>query len=95
MRAEDEEAFDAFVRARGEYFLRVSVLLTGSVPEGEDLLQASLVRLYRAWPRLDVSSSAPGRVPEEGPRQHAPVLVAGALAARVAGGPHSGGGGDR
>ncbi len=39
--------------------LRVSVLLTGSVPEGEDLLQTSLVRLYRAWPRLDVSSSAP------------------------------------
>src|ERR1700758_1050643 len=53
MRAEEEEAFDAFVRARGEYFLRVSVLLTGSVPEGEDLLQTSLVRLYRVWPRLD------------------------------------------
>lgn len=59
MRAEDEEAFDVFVRARSEYFLRVSVLLTGSVPEGEDLLQTSLVRLYRAWPRLDVSSLAP------------------------------------
>jgi RNA polymerase sigma-70 factor (sigma-E family) len=59
MRTEDEETFDAFVRARAEYFLRVSVLLTGSVPEGEDLLQTSLVRLYRAWPRLDVSSSAP------------------------------------
>lgn len=59
MRAEQEEAFDAFVRARGEYFLRVSVLLTGSVPEGEDLLQTSLVRMYRAWPRLDVSSFAP------------------------------------
>ena len=54
MRTEDEEAFDAFVRARGEYFLRVSVLLTGSVPEGEDLLQSSLVRLYRAWQWLDV-----------------------------------------
>jgi RNA polymerase sigma-70 factor (sigma-E family) len=59
MRAEEEEAFDTFVRTRGEYFLRVSVLLTGSVPEGEDLLQTSLVRLYRAWPRLDVASSAP------------------------------------
>jgi DNA-directed RNA polymerase specialized sigma24 family protein len=53
------KAFDAFVRARGEYFPRVSVLLTGPVPEGEDLLQTSLVRLYRAWQRLDVSSSAP------------------------------------
>jgi RNA polymerase sigma-70 factor (sigma-E family) len=59
MRAEEEEAFDAFVRARGEYFLRVAVLLTGSVSDGEDLLQASLVRLYRAWPRLDVSASGP------------------------------------
>jgi len=56
MRAEEEEAFEAFARARGEYFLRVAALLTGSVSEGEDLLQASLVRLYRAWPRLDVSS---------------------------------------
>jgi RNA polymerase sigma-70 factor (sigma-E family) len=59
MRPEDEEAFDGFVRTRGEYFLRVAVLLTGSVPDGEDLLQASLVRLYRAWPRLDISSSGP------------------------------------
>jgi RNA polymerase sigma-70 factor (sigma-E family) len=59
MRTEDEKTFDAFVRARAKYFLRVSVLLTGSVPEGEDLLQTSLVRLHRAWPRLNVSSSAP------------------------------------
>jgi RNA polymerase sigma-70 factor (sigma-E family) len=47
-----EESFDAFVRARGEHFLRVAVLLTGSPTEAEDLLQASLVRLYGAWPRL-------------------------------------------
>jgi hypothetical protein len=51
MTAEEEEAFDAFVRARSECFLRVSVLLTGSLPEGEDLLQASLVRLSWVWPR--------------------------------------------
>lgn len=59
MRPEDEEAFDAFVRTRGEYFLRVAVLLTGALPDGEDLLQASLVRLYQAWPRLDISAAAP------------------------------------
>jgi Sigma-70 region 2 len=59
MRPDLEESFDAFVRAHGERFLRVAVLLAGSPTEAEDLLQASLVRLYRAWPRLDVSESAP------------------------------------
>jgi RNA polymerase sigma-70 factor (sigma-E family) len=57
MRPEDEERFVAFVRERGEHHLRVATLLTGSPPEAEDLVQASLVRLYRAWPRLDVSAS--------------------------------------
>src|SRR6202043_3885751 len=59
MRPDLEESFDAFVRAHGERFLRVAVLLAGSPTEAEDLLQASLVRLYRAWPRLDVSASSP------------------------------------
>ncbi len=54
-----EESFDTFVRARGGHFLRVAVLLTGSPTEAEDLLQASLERLYRAWPRLDAAESAP------------------------------------
>jgi RNA polymerase sigma-70 factor (sigma-E family) len=54
-----EESFDTFVRARGGHFLRVAVLLTGSPTEAEDLLQASLVRLYRAWPRLGAPESAP------------------------------------
>jgi RNA polymerase sigma-70 factor (sigma-E family) len=54
-----EESFDTFVRARGEHFLRVAVLLTGAPAEAEDLLQASLVRLYRAWPRLSGQETAP------------------------------------
>ncbi len=54
-----EESFDAFVRARGGHFLRVAVLLTGSTAEAEDLLQASLVALYRAWPRLGGAEPAP------------------------------------
>lgn len=54
-----EESFDAFVRTRGEHFLRVALLLTGSPAEAEDLLQASLVRLYRAWPRLGGAEPAP------------------------------------
>jgi RNA polymerase sigma-70 factor (sigma-E family) len=59
MRPDLEESFDTFVRARGGHFLRVAVLLTGSPTEAEDLLQSSLVRLYQAWPRLDVPESAP------------------------------------
>jgi RNA polymerase sigma-70 factor (sigma-E family) len=59
MEPADEEAFAAFVRARGEHFLRVAVLLTGSPAEAEDLLQASLVKLYRAWPRLEVAAGPP------------------------------------
>src|ERR1700743_1716590 len=54
-----EEAFAAFVRERGEYFMRLAVLLAGTPPEAEDLLQASLVRLYQAWPRLDVTDGVP------------------------------------
>jgi RNA polymerase sigma-70 factor (sigma-E family) len=54
-----EESFDAFVRDRGEHFLHVALLLTGSPAEAEDLLQASLVRLYRAWPRLGGAEPVP------------------------------------
>ena len=53
--SERDEQFDAFVRSRGDHHLRSAVLLAGDWQGGEDLLQASLLRLYRAWPRLDVS----------------------------------------
>jgi RNA polymerase sigma-70 factor (sigma-E family) len=56
VRAEQEERFAAFVRARGEHHLRMAVLLTGHRQEAEDLVQASLVKLYRAWPQLDTST---------------------------------------
>jgi RNA polymerase sigma-70 factor (sigma-E family) len=59
MRPDLDESFEAFVRARGEHHLRVTALLTGSAAEAEDLVQASLVKLYRAWPRLDVACSPP------------------------------------
>ena len=51
--ADAEEGFAAFVRERGDHHLRVAVLLTGDWHAAEDLVQASLVKLYRAWPRLD------------------------------------------
>lgn len=51
-----DERFAAYVRERGEHHLRVAVLLTGDWHTAEDLVQASLVKLYRAWPRLDTTA---------------------------------------
>jgi RNA polymerase sigma-70 factor (sigma-E family) len=48
-----EQSFAAFVRDRGERHLRVAVLLTGDWHAAEDLVQASLIKLYQAWPRVD------------------------------------------
>ena len=59
MRRDDggvDEQFAGYVRARGEHLLRVAVLLTGDWHAAEDLVQASLVKLYRAWPRLDTNA---------------------------------------
>jgi RNA polymerase sigma-70 factor (sigma-E family) len=47
-----DEQFAAYVRDHGEHHLRVAVLLTGDWQAAEDLVQASLVKLYRAWPKL-------------------------------------------
>jgi RNA polymerase sigma-70 factor (sigma-E family) len=52
---ESEERFTAFVRSRGEHHLRMATLLTGNREAAEDLVQASLLKLYRAWPRIDTS----------------------------------------
>ena len=51
-----DERFAAFVREHGERHLRAAVLLTGDWHAAEDLVQASLAKLYRAWPRLDTSA---------------------------------------
>jgi RNA polymerase sigma-70 factor (sigma-E family) len=50
--ADSDEQFTAYVRDRGQHHLRVAVLLTGDWNAAEDLVQASLVKLYRAWPKL-------------------------------------------
>jgi Sigma-70 region 2 len=50
--ADIDERFAAYVRDRGPHHLRVAVLLTGDWHAAEDLVQASLVKLYRAWPKL-------------------------------------------
>jgi len=51
-----DERFAAYVKERGDHHLRVAVLLTGDWHAAEDLVQASLVKLYRAWPRLDTAA---------------------------------------
>ena len=48
-----EESFTAFVRASGARHLRVAVLLTGDWHAAEDLVQTSLVKLYKAWAGVD------------------------------------------
>lgn len=52
-----DEQFAAFVRSRGEHHLRMATLLTGNPDAAEDLVQASLLKLYRAWPRIDTSQA--------------------------------------
>jgi RNA polymerase sigma-70 factor (sigma-E family) len=54
---EIDAVFTDFVRTHGNRHLRVAALLTGDWHRAEDLLQASLVKLYRAWPKLDTGSS--------------------------------------
>ena len=51
-----DDGFTEFVRTRGDHHLRIAVLLTGDWHAGEDLAQASLAKLYRAWTRLDTAS---------------------------------------
>jgi RNA polymerase sigma-70 factor (sigma-E family) len=53
------ETFAAFVRDHGERHLRVAVLLTGDWHAAEDLVQTSLIKLYRAWPRMDLIDGDP------------------------------------
>jgi DNA-directed RNA polymerase specialized sigma24 family protein len=54
-----EQSFAAFVRDHGERHLRVAVLLTGNWHAAEDLVQASLIKLYQAWPRVDLTDGDP------------------------------------
>lgn len=56
MRRDIEDRFAAYVRERGDHHLRVAVLLTGDWHAAEDLVQASLVKLCRVWPRLDTAT---------------------------------------
>lgn len=48
----DRSDFDEFVRGRSRPLLQAAWLLTGDWQLAEDLLQASLVKVYLAWGRI-------------------------------------------
>ena len=54
MKRSDEERFTEFVRAYSASLFRTGYLITGDYQRAEDLLQSTLVRLYRRWPRVEV-----------------------------------------
>lgn len=49
---ESDSAFESFVRGNSTTLLRTGVLLTGSMPAGEELLQDTLTLLYPHWDRV-------------------------------------------
>jgi RNA polymerase sigma-70 factor, ECF subfamily len=50
--AERDAQFAAYVAARSGALLRSAYLLTGDRAAAEDLLQAALLKVYLAWPRI-------------------------------------------
>lgn len=52
MQPSDDEEFASFVAARWASLVRVGVYLGCSTAEAEDLVQTTLLRCYRAWPRV-------------------------------------------
>ena len=57
MRAEDERDFVDFVGGAARSLRRTAYLLTGDWHRAEDAVQAGLVKLYVAWPRLARSAA--------------------------------------
>jgi RNA polymerase sigma-70 factor (sigma-E family) len=53
MNVEDRVAFDDYVRIRSHALLRAAQTLTGNRADAEDLLQATLVKAYQSWERVD------------------------------------------
>lgn len=53
MQHSDEERFTDFVRVHSPSLFRTAFLMTGDYQRAEDLLQATLVRLYQRWHRIE------------------------------------------
>ena len=53
MSAGDRVAFGEYVRSRSHTLLRAAQAMTGNRADAEDLLQATLVKAYQSWDRID------------------------------------------
>ena len=53
MSSGDRVAFGEYVRSRSQALLRAAQALTGNRADAEDLLQATLVKAYQSWDRID------------------------------------------
>jgi RNA polymerase sigma-70 factor (sigma-E family) len=53
MSAGDRVAFGEYVRSRSQALLRAAQGMTGNRADAEDLLQATLVKAYQSWDRID------------------------------------------
>jgi RNA polymerase sigma-70 factor (sigma-E family) len=53
MSAADHVAFGEYVRSRSQALLRAAQAMTGNRTDAEDLLQATLVKAYQSWDRID------------------------------------------
>jgi RNA polymerase sigma-70 factor (sigma-E family) len=62
MRADERDAFDAFVRGRLPELLRFGQALTGSPHAAADLVQDALERTLMAWPRIQSQHDPEGYV---------------------------------
>lgn len=49
----DRVAFGEYVRSRSHALLRAAQSMTGNRADAEDLLQATLVKAYQSWDRID------------------------------------------
>ena len=57
MRVDAPEGFDEYVEARREALFRAAYLLTGDRHHAEDLVQATLVRVWQRWRRVSAMES--------------------------------------
>jgi RNA polymerase sigma-70 factor (sigma-E family) len=49
----NQVAFGEYVRSRSQALLRAAQAITGNRADAEDLLQATLVKAYQSWDRID------------------------------------------
>lgn len=57
MRADDERAFDTFAHAQAAPLLRLARLMAASEQDAEDLVQDTLLLVYRKWGQVSAADS--------------------------------------